>query len=63
MWAPYLWQFWWICPLIGLLMFLVCLFVASRFAGSGRGWMCGCGHHGIASERASQQPVDSGRSH
>ena len=64
MWGPYFWAYWWICPVIGLVMCLLCLLVASRFAASGRGCVCmGMGgHRGMADDRRSR-PVNDAQSH
>ena len=37
--------FWWIFPLFGFLMFLVCLIVMIRFVSGGGRFMCMGGHH------------------
>ena len=44
MWGPHVWGFGWIFPVMGMLMLLVCLAMAFRFASSGRGFTCmsGC---------------------
>ena len=49
-WAP-MWGFWWIFPLIGMLLCLTFLALAVRFAVTGRGVMCMAGGHAGASER------------
>ena len=39
-------SFWWVVPLIAMLMCLGFLFIAFRFAGARHGYMCMGGHHG-----------------
>ena len=41
---PMMWSFWWIFPLIGLLLCAVFLVALIRLLGSGRGFMCMGGH-------------------
>ena len=38
--GPLMWGFWWVFPFIGVFMCLAFLLMASRFAGTGRGFMC-----------------------
>ncbi len=59
MWGSYFWAYWWICPLMGLVMCLVCLLVASRFAAAGRGCMCMGRHDGMEHDRGSRPPADT----
>jgi len=51
MWEPHVWGFGWIVPVMGLLMFLLCLAMAFRFARSGRGFMCMGGYRRVGRDR------------
>jgi len=46
-WTP-MWGFWWIFPLVGMLLCLTFLVVVVRALGAGRGFMCLGGGHGAA---------------
>ena len=55
MWGPGPWGmpmggFWWIFPLIGLLVCLAFLVMAVRFMTTGRGFMCMGRHQGMGSD-------------
>ncbi len=43
-WGPPLWGFWWIFPLVGLVIALVFVFAIARAVGSGGQFMCMRGH-------------------
>ncbi len=38
--GPFLWGFWWVFPLVGLVMCLGMMLMMSRHAGAGHGGMC-----------------------
>ncbi len=46
--------FWWIFPIIGLLVCLAFMFVAFGFMSTGRGFMCMGGHRGMGSDDAAE---------
>ena len=43
-WGAPMWGFGWIFPLIGLLLFLICVIAMIRFMSGGRRFMCMGGH-------------------
>jgi hypothetical protein len=49
-----MWGFWWILPLIGLLICLGLLVAAFRFMSTGRGFMCMGGHRGMGNDEAAE---------
>jgi len=53
-WGGPMWDFWWILPLIGLLICLGLLVVAFRFMSTGRGFMCMGGHRGMGSDEVAE---------
>ncbi len=53
-WGGPLWGFWWILPLIGLLICLGLLVVAFRFMSTGRGFMCMGGHRGMGNDEVAE---------
>lgn len=53
-WASPMWGFWWIFPLIGVLVCLAFLFMAFRFVTTGRGFMCMGGHRAMASDDVAE---------
>ncbi len=59
MWGPGPWGtpvsgFWWIFPIIALLVCLAFMFVAFRFMSTGRGFTCVGGHRGMGSDDAAE---------
>lgn len=50
-WAP-MWGFWWIVPLIGMLLCLTFIVLAVRFVATGHGVMCMGGGHGAGGDAA-----------
>ncbi len=50
--GPFVWGFWWVFPLIALVMCLGCLIMALRFARSGRRFGCMGSHCGMADDNA-----------
>ena len=48
-WGP-MWSFWWIVPLLGMLLCLTFMVLAARFLVTGRGLMCMGGGHGTAQD-------------
>lgn len=53
MWGPLMMGFWWIFPVLGLVMFLGCLLMMIRSAAGGHGCMCMGGHRGTHTADAS----------
>jgi hypothetical protein len=49
-----MWGFWWILPLIGLLICLGLLVVAFRFMSTGRGFMCMGGHRRMRNDEVAE---------
>ncbi len=54
MWGAGPWAFWWIFPMIGLLICLGFLVMAFRFVGTGRGFMCMGGHRGMGNDEVAE---------
>jgi hypothetical protein len=54
MWGPLTVGFWWIFPLMGLVMCLGCLLMMFRSVTTGRGFMCMRGHHGTQTDEDSE---------
>lgn len=52
--GPWFWGFWWIFPLIGLVLFAACAFMAFRSLRSGRGIACMGGRCGISPARGDE---------
>jgi hypothetical protein len=48
-----MWGFWWVFPLIGLLVCLAFLVMAVRFKSTGCGFMCMGGHQGTANDEVA----------
>lgn len=53
-WGSPIWVFWWIVPLIGFLLFLVCAIAMLRATRGGRSFACMGGHGGHRTERAPE---------
>ena len=56
MWVPWetpMWGFWWVFPLLGVLVCLAFLVVAVRFMSTGRGFMCMGGRGGMGDDEAA----------
>ena len=54
MWGPFTAGFWWMFPLMGLVMFLGCLLMMFRSVRTGRGFMCMGEHGGTRTDEASE---------
>jgi hypothetical protein len=53
-WGAPMWGFWWIFPLIGVLVCLAMMFVAFRFMSTGRGFMCMGGHRAMGNDHVAE---------
>ena len=53
-WGAPMWGFWWIFPLIGLLICLSFLVMAFRFMSTGRGLMCMGEHQGMGNDEVAE---------
>jgi hypothetical protein len=49
-----MWGFWWIFPLIGMLVCLTFFVLMFRFMSTGRGLMCMGGRHGTAGDQVAE---------
>ncbi len=54
--GPFLWGFWWVFPLIALVMCLGCLIMAFGFGGTGRRFGCMGGHSGVRDDKGTESP-------
>ncbi len=54
MWGADPWAFWWIFPVMGLLICLGFVVIAVRFASTGRGFMCMGGHRGMRNDEVAE---------
>jgi hypothetical protein len=56
-----MWGFWWIFPLIGVLVCLAFLIMTIRFVSGGRGFMCMGGHQGMGNDElaAMRREIDT----
>ncbi len=52
--GPFVWGFWWILPLMGAVMCLGMLLLASRRVGGGQGCLWMLGHRGRPEDGADQ---------
>jgi hypothetical protein len=53
-WGTPMWGFWWVVPLIGLLVCLAFLVMAIRFMSTGRGFMCMGGHRAMGDDAVAE---------
>jgi hypothetical protein len=49
-----MWGFWWVVPLIGLLVCLAFLVMAVRFMSTGRAFMCMGGHRAMGDDAVAE---------
>ena len=53
-WEAPMWGFWWIFPLMGLVMCLAFAVMAFRFIATGRGFMCMGGHRPAGGDESAE---------